>query len=281
MKEIINKLEKLGFTNYESKVFLVLMKGHNMTAAEVAKEANIPRTSVYDILKIFTEKGLCNEIETPSKLRYEMIDPDVVEAKLRNEFKSTLNTKLDELSSSFGELKNLYKVEAPAEKKVKIELLRGFNKHRELKFLDLLKESKKEILITNKLEGGRVLPEQSKDVIKFLEEGGSLKTLYEINTNFKIKVGKKWVDADMKSLVNLCETFESHGVNIRLMKNVPQNFTVFDRKAVFINLIDETVVEYNKSDMIIRNDSYAKSMRDLFNYYWDSSMTVQEFKKTL
>ena len=97
MEEIINKLENLGFTNYESKVFLVLMKGHNMTAAEIAKDANIPRTSVYDILKSFTEKGICNEIETPTKLRYEMIDPDVVEAKLRNEFKTTLLTKLDEL----------------------------------------------------------------------------------------------------------------------------------------------------------------------------------------
>ena len=92
MEEILNKLENLGFTNYESKVFLVLMKGHNMTAAEIAKDANIPRTSVYDILKYFTAKGLCNEIETPTKLRYEMIDPDVVEDKLRNEFKTTLLT---------------------------------------------------------------------------------------------------------------------------------------------------------------------------------------------
>jgi len=281
MKEIINKLEKLGFTSYESKVFLVLMKGHNMTAAEIAKEASIPRTSVYDILKIFTEKGLCNEIETPSKLRYEMIDPDVVEAKLRNEFKTTLNTKLDELSSSFGELKNLYKVEAPEEKKVKIELLRGFNKQRHLKFIDLLRESKEEILVTNRIEGGRVSQEQSEEVKKFLEGRGILKTIYEINTNFKIKVDNKWVSVDMNGLVNLCETFEKQGEKIKLLKNVPQNFTVFDGKVVFVNLIDETVTQYNKSDIIIRNERYAQTMKDLFNFNWDSAMTVQEFKKTL
>ena len=281
MKEIINKLEKLGFTNYESKVFLVLMKGHNMTAAEIAKEASIPRTSVYDILKLFTEKGLCNEIETPSKLRYEMIDPDVVEAKLRNEFKTTLNTKLDELSSSFGELKNLYKVEAPEEKKVKIELLRGFNKQRHLKFVDLLRESKEEILVTNRIEGGRVSQEQSEEVKNFLEGGGILKTIYEINTNFKIKVDNKWVNVDMNGLVNLCETFEKQGEKIKLLKNVPQNFTVFDGKIVFVNLIDETVTQYNKSDIIIRNERYAQTTKDLFDFYWDNSMTVREFKKTL
>ena len=281
MKEILSKLEKLGFTNYESKVFLVLMKGHNMTAAEVAKEANIPRTSVYDILKLFTEKGLCNEIETPSKLRYEMIDPDIVEAKLRNEFKTTLNTKLDDLSSSFLKLKSLYKVEAPEEKKVKIELLRGFNKRRELKFLNLLNESKKEILVTNRTEGGRVLGEQSDEVKRFMERGGIIKTIYEINTNFKIKVNNKWVNVNMQDLVNLCETFEKQGEKIKLLKNIPQNFTIFDSKIVFINLVDETMAEYNKSDMIIRNERYAQSMRDLFNHYWECSITVQDFKKTL
>ena len=117
MEEILNKLENLGFTNYESKVFLVLMKGHNMTAAEIAKDANIPRTSVYDILKSFTEKGFCNEIETPTKLRYEMIDPDIVESKLRNEFKRIHYLKLDELDTSFSGLKDLYKAKAPKKSK--------------------------------------------------------------------------------------------------------------------------------------------------------------------
>ena len=89
MKDLVKQLEAIGFTNYESKVFMTLMQGHNMTAAEIAKDAKIPRTSVYDILKSFTQKGICNEIETPSKLRYEMIDPEVVEDKLKNGFKKS------------------------------------------------------------------------------------------------------------------------------------------------------------------------------------------------
>ena len=196
MEEIINKLENLGFTNYESKVFLVLMKGHNMTAAEIAKDANIPRTSVYDILKSFTEKGICNEIETPTKLRYEMIDPDVVEAKLRNEFKTTLLTKLDELKGSFSELKRHYKAKVPEEKRVEIELLRGFNKQRQQKFLNLLKESGKEILTTNRLES-RVYKEQNEEVNKFYKRGGVIKSIYEISTNFKVKTKDKWEDVDI------------------------------------------------------------------------------------
>jgi sugar-specific transcriptional regulator TrmB len=252
-----------------------------MTAAEIAKEANIPRTSVYDILKSFTEKGICNEIETPTKLRYEMIDPDVVEAKLRNDFKRTHNTKLDELSASFSKLKGLYKVKGLPEKKVKIELLRGFNKHRELKFLNLLKDSKKDILVTNRIESGLVSDEQSDEVKKFIGEGGILKTIYEINTNFKVKVNNKWVDVDMPKLVDLCESFEEQGENVRLAKEIPQNYTIFDSKIVFLNLIDETIKKNNRSDIIIRDTRYAHMMVDLFNFYWDNSMTVKEFKETL
>ncbi len=280
MEEIINKLENLGFTNYESKVFLVLMKGHNMTAAEIAKDAKIPRTSVYDILKSFTEKGLCNEIETPTKLRYEMIDPDVVEGKLRNDFKIAHNRKLDELTGSFSKLKNLYKVTAPKEKQVKVELLRGFNKQRHLKWLDILKESNEEVLMTNRLEG-RVFDELNEEVLKFFNKGGIIKTLYEISADFKLKINDKWEDVDLNSLVNICETFEKQGEQVKLVKKIPQNFTVFDSKVVFINIVDETLKINNRSDIIIRNNRYANTMIDLFNYYWENSMTIQEFKRTL
>ena len=280
MKEIINKLEKLGFTNYESKVFLVLMKGHNMTAAEVAKEANIPRTSVYDILKMFTEKGLCNEIETPSKLRYEMIDPEVVEDKLERELNKKYKSNIEELKSSFTELRTLYKKDAPKEKEVKVELLRGFNMHRQLKYLNSLKESKKEILTTNRLES-RVNLEQDEEVTKFYKRGGIIRSIYEISTDFKVKIKGKWVDVDLPGLVETCETFEKNGEKVKLINRIPQNFTVFDSKAVFINLVDETITKHNRSDIIVKNERFAKSMEDLFNFYWEKSMTVQEFKKTL
>ena len=63
MKEdIIEKLKELGFKEYESKVFSVLLKGSLMRASEIAKEAKIVRNSIYDILKSFVEKGGMNKI---------------------------------------------------------------------------------------------------------------------------------------------------------------------------------------------------------------------------
>src|SRR5512147_1009605 len=93
MKEIISKIERLGFTTYEAKVFLVLYKGYRMSAADIAKEAKIPRTSVYDILKNFRDKGYCNEVLTPTKSIYEIIQSGVVEDKVRIEIEQEFKKK--------------------------------------------------------------------------------------------------------------------------------------------------------------------------------------------
>jgi sugar-specific transcriptional regulator TrmB len=93
MKESLTKLQKIGFTDYEAKVFMALYQGYAMSAADVAKEAKIPRPSVYSILRVFAKKGLCNEIDTPSKQIYEMIDSSYIHGKIEFEVKSDYEKK--------------------------------------------------------------------------------------------------------------------------------------------------------------------------------------------
>ncbi|MNC96899.1 hypothetical protein D3C83_143940 [compost metagenome] len=35
-----------------------------------------------------------------------------------------------------------------------------------------------------------------------------------------------------------------------------------------------------RTDIIIDNEQYATAMKDLFDYYWDRSMTIREFEKS-
>jgi len=277
MEDIIKKLETLGFTIYESKVFTVLMSGHNMTAAEIAEKASIPRTSVYDILKSFAEKGFCNEIQTSTKLRYEMIDPTVIESKIEDDFISGHLKKLRELKSSFGVLKTMYKANEPEENKVEVELIKGFNKFRALKFIDLLRNSEKEMLLMNKMEG-HVSRELDIEGLKFFKRGGKAKSIYEASTNFKFEKDNTWVTVTKNDLIELCQGFEKQGEKIRLAEKIPQNMAIFDRTTVFISLSDLTIPRNNRTDVIIRNKNFATSMVDLFEHYWNKSYTIDEFK---
>lgn len=278
MKELIKNLESLGFTNYESKVFLVLMKGHNMTAAEIAEEAGIPRTSVYDILKIFSEKGYCNELETPTKLRYEAIDPEVIKGKIDNDLKVSTQSKLRTLEVVFDEIIASYKSSLPNDSKVDVELIKGFNKNRPLKFIELLKSSKKEIMLMNRMEG-HVSTGLDAEVKKFFKRGGIFRSIYEVSTNFKLVVQGKLVNASKDDLISLCEEFEKQGEQIKLSYKIPQSMAIFDKQIVFVSLIDETISKNNRTDMIIRNKDYAEYACEIFDMYWDKSMNIDEYKK--
>lgn len=275
--DVKNKLESLGFTTYESKVFLVLMNGFNMTAAEIAEQAGIPRTSVYDILKLFVDRGYVNEIQTPSKFRYEMIDPEIIEGKLENEFNKKYTDNLKDLKSSFSEFKKRYKSKIQENDPVDVELIKGFNKFRFNKFLNLMKDAKTEMLLMNKMEG-HVSADLDEVSVNFVRAGGVIKSIYEASTNFRFEREGKWVGVTKDDLIKLCEGFEKQGEKIKLSERVPQNMVIFDREIVYLSLVDKSLPKNNRTDLIIRNKNFAEYMVELFDTHWEKSKTVKEYK---
>jgi predicted transcriptional regulator len=57
IEKLILKIKKLGFKEYEAKIFLALLKNVFLSASEIADKAKVRRTAVYEILKGFAEKG--------------------------------------------------------------------------------------------------------------------------------------------------------------------------------------------------------------------------------
>src|SRR5512140_422521 len=109
MNELISKLKSLGFTEYESKIFLALLQGHFMSATEIAESAKIRRTDVYNVLNSFVEKGYCNEIETNTTMKYEMIDPDVILDKIEARIQKEKEKQVASFKDAFKNLKPLYR----------------------------------------------------------------------------------------------------------------------------------------------------------------------------
>src|SRR6266498_4621954 len=105
---LIAELKDLGFNEYKAKVFLVLLKGNLMSASDIAKEAKVVRSSIYDILKLFVEKGYCNEIETNRILQYQIIDPEIILDKIERDYHASHNQKIKTLKTTFRKLLPLY-----------------------------------------------------------------------------------------------------------------------------------------------------------------------------
>lgn len=278
--EFINKLQQVGFKEHESKIFLVLLKGSALSASEIAGKANIRRTSVYEVLKTFAARGFCNEIETNTILKYEMIDPRVIADKIEREIKRNNLEKIESLKCTFSEIEKLHKSEeSNALSNVNIELIRGFNKHRQEKFIELLKSAKEEIMFMIRLEG-YVSEEIDANAKNFIKNGGVIKSIYEANLNYKIIKDNSRKDATLEDLLRICGKFEKYGEKVRISESELPNITIFDRKIVFINILDKTVPRHNNADIIINNESFASRMMDLFNYYWNNSKLIRELKST-
>lgn len=276
-EETLHNLESLGFTNYESRVFCALFEGHTMTGSEIAKSAKIPRSSAYDILKSFAQKGICNEIQTSSVVLYELIDPPVVEDKLEKEIRDTAKVRLEKLKDSFEKLQPLFKSKKKEGEKVDVELIKGFNKHRHIKFMNLLKEAKQELLLMTPLLGyvNREADEASKD---FYKRGGITRSIYESSYNFKIKFEDTWKTVTPQGLVEICENFIKQGEQIKIANKVFQYMAVFDRKIVFVSLVDPDIPLYNRSDIIVKNVNYANAMVEYFESCWNKAVSVDQFK---
>ncbi len=280
MKEILKKIERLGLGNYEAKVFLVLYQGYRMSAAAIAKEAKIPRTSVYDILKSFSAKGFCNEVKTPKKLVYEVISSRVLEDKIKIEIEQEYKKRMIALQDCFASIKPLYKSKQPPEFMADVELLKGYNLHREQKFLELVKNSKKAIMIMNRFKGN-VSVKLDNESKRFHKRGGVIRSIYEGNGDFKLQINNKWQNVTKEGLIRLCETFAAQGEEVRLMEEVPQFMAIFDERIVYFSLYDENIPGKDMSDVIIFNERFASFIKSLFYLYWDKADTLETLKKEL
>jgi len=105
--ELNNFLEKLGLTEYEAKTLSSLFRLREAEAPEISRNAQVPKTRVYDVLARLTKKNLIIEIHGRPK-RYMSIEAEKVFALLIEEKRK----ELQELEKRASELKETITVNA-------------------------------------------------------------------------------------------------------------------------------------------------------------------------
>jgi sugar-specific transcriptional regulator TrmB len=278
--QIISKLTSIGFKEYEAKIILVLMKGIPLSATEIAKEAKLIRNSIYDTLKSFAERGYCNEIETNKINKYVLIDPLIIMDKIEKEYNDQNKNRVNVLRESFAEINKEYKENKNkgASDDNSVELIRGFNKLRLTKYLDLIKNARKEILAMTSVKG-LITGEIDEFTKEFIAKGGVVKSIYRINLDVKIQKKSGLVNAAIEDLLNICKEFEKSGEQIRLTEMEIPNMVIVDRAKFYVNITGDDKINKNKqADLIVNDFSLTKNMSDLFFHYWDSSSTLDNYK---
>jgi len=134
---IIKSLRKFGLTEYESSAYMTLNYMISASASEIAENAKIPRSRIYEILKMLERKGFV-EIENSKPLKYSVVPPK----EIFRENKREIIAELEESEKDLVEIyeNQLSKVPAP------VWLIHGPEKIIE-KELELISKARKTIAI--------------------------------------------------------------------------------------------------------------------------------------
>ncbi|ALV21465.1 TrmB family transcriptional regulator [Carnobacterium antarcticum] len=205
MEHIITIMKDYQFSEYETLVYMALLKKSNQTGYETSKNSSVPRSKVYNILEILLKKGVIICSNT---------DPVRYKAKSVEELIDRLNKKVQ---SDFNEIK---KSLGSIEKEEETDILWSLSEYNQVieKSIQLIRHSQKDLYLQIWEEDltemmVTLLTEAEKRLDKFIVILFSKKRHYELPFNRfykhgfeedKLKdYGSRWITvvADSKEVV--------------------------------------------------------------------------------
>ncbi len=234
-------LEQLGLTEYEAKVMDALFKLNESFAPQISRNAQVPKTRVYDVLDRLVEKKLIIEIYGRPK-KYKVIPPEKAFTTLIEERKKELFELDDKSNQVLKELNSLKKPDALTEKVMKVK-----SEH------DFIKILNQEI-------------EQAKDSVtgftKLTDKHTALRDALRVASNKKLQVKLLHSIADK----NLLKELTSNGAEVKSFEH-ELNAYIIDGKKVILALtdFDKNLPEYHFS---VWNNS--KQMADVLQNYFEN-----------
>lgn len=99
----MEKLQILGLTKNESKVYIALVKLKIASVNEISRTTDVPRVNIYDVLESLKEKGLVASITKSNKKYFEPADPERLKELFEQKQKEIQEIKIiiEELTKEF------------------------------------------------------------------------------------------------------------------------------------------------------------------------------------
>ncbi|MHA1713496.1 MAG: TrmB family transcriptional regulator [Candidatus Ranarchaeia archaeon] len=246
--EIIKTLKSLGFTEYQSRIYLTLSTRGPLNPTEISTIANMPRPNVYPSLERLVKEGLVLRESVGRGPRYLAVPFNQVSNILNNDLERKMKL-LEQAKKEFDKLlsEGQYTRLSPSET---AWLVSGEEKITDT-FLSLLEKAQKSIIaiITPELLLPELNPELSKQIVELLKKKAS--------SNVKIELGvklNKQVKAALKPLENKCTVYPW------TLGEVPFGSYIVDENECILTLIGKWA-PFASYDLAIwvRNPVFVKS----------------------
>lgn len=234
-------LREIGLTDYESRIYLVLLKNNQLSAYALAEKTGLYKQVTYDSLNRLMEKGFVSIVKESRTKLYRAIDPQFI--------LEHLNEKTEKFKQI---LPNLKKIEKQSNELLSVETYKGEN---------VVRISLRDIINQLKEKGGEVLCTAIDESVPF-SENVSIAEQYERDLiSYKIKE-KVLIKEGNKGL------FQKGTSTYRKIKD-----KYFNSNPVLIygNNVQILIWGYPNHLIIIRSKEAAEAYRKQFELMWLSA----------
>jgi len=267
-ESLIEDLKNLGLNIYEAKVYLALIERSSLDTAEIAQISGVPRARTYDILDNLVRRGLAS-LKPGKNKKYGALDIETFRQRLiaeNREASIERELKIEETSLKLKKkLEKLYSPEnLPSDPLQYIEIIRNPARIHQ-KFLQLLHESKKEILIFTKPPYAGNVDQKSEQIQlqeQLMQRGVRIKSICEIPSDPQ---ERRW-------WLKRIENASPYGEETRVIKELPMKLAVFDELTVIYTLEDPILHTTSVTTMVTEHRSLAKSLKMLFDNIWEKAL---------
>jgi len=255
------QLTSLGLTTYEARAYSTLILRDSFSAAQVARQAGLPRQRIYDVLGSLVQKGLASVRPGPHA-KYAAIAPELAVERLLAERRRQLSA-LELTGSAIVEAltPNFLAGQSHTDPLEYIEVLRDRGAINE-RFGELQAQVKHEILVFTK-------PPYAKPPQENVE-GIEVSRTHEARSVYEASI------FDDPAATEGVRRFVEAGEEARVVDRLPLKLVIIDETIVMFGMEDPVAGPEALTIVIVEHASLAQVLKVAFNAIWDGGLPFEQ-----
>jgi len=259
--ELIAQLTRLGLTTYEAKAYLALTLRDSYTAAQVSRQAGLPRQRIYDVLGSLVEKGLASA-RPGEVVKYAAIPPQLAVARLIETHRLGLQDLERDALEMVASMTPAYEAgRSQTDPLEYIEVLRDERAINE-RFAQLQANVKREILVFTKPPYATPPQENVEGLLVSREH--TARAMYELSA------------FDDPDFIRGVQRFLEAGEDARFVPVLPLKLVIIDETIVMFGMQDPVEGSSDLTIVVVEHPSLAKTLKLAFEATWATGLTFQQ-----
>jgi sugar-specific transcriptional regulator TrmB len=258
---LIERLSNLGLTSYEARAYIALTRRDSYTAAQVSRQASLPRQRIYDVLGSLVSKGLASA-RPGSVVKYAAVAPDLAIERLVDAHRAHLAELELQATEAVAALGPAFAAgQSHTDPLEFIELLRDRGAINE-RFAELQAQVKREILVFTKAPYATP-PQQN-------EEGIEVSRTHDARSVYEFAV------FDDHETMEGVRRFIEAGEQARFVQELPLKLVIIDETTVMIGMRDPVAGTPDLTIMVVEHPQLASVLKTAFDAVWAGGLTFDQ-----